>query len=386
MELRYGSPEEVGMSKEGITRVEDVVKRLVDTNNTPSVVTLVARDGVIVSHKAFGTNGTNEDAKPLTTDALFPVCSITKSITAVCIMMLVEEGLVGLNRPVYEYIREMDQEDKKEIKVHHLLTHTSGMTDEDLDTYYSQNKETASIPQNEYYKENPDNYRYFYLSCHAPLHDKPGTVMSYFSFGYKLLGVIIERVTGKSFERFVKERLFNPLGMKDSYIVVPESVRERVVKREAPAIFYEWLTSENSLNSTSPAGGMYTTAMDLAIFCQMLLNKGTYGSVRILSPISVIEMTRNHIPGVASAYRGEFFPEAYWGLGFGINGTKKDGGDLFSPYAYSHWGAAGVFFCVDPVYRTVQIYFSVELDHNRPFLNICADSFNNAVLAAIEVL
>jgi CubicO group peptidase (beta-lactamase class C family) len=210
--------------------------------------------------------------------------------------------------------------------------------------------------------------------------------MSYCSFGYRLLGEIIHRASGKTYEEFVQERLFTPLGMKDSYLAVPASVKDRVVKRESPAIFHEWLSSERSLASVSPAGGMYTTVMDMAIFCSMLQNMGSYNGVRILSPVSVYEMTRNHIPGITSAYRGEFFPEAYWGLGFGINGTKKDGGDLFSPEAYSHWGAAGVFFCVDPKYRTIQIYFSVEVDHNMPFRNIYADSFNNAAIAAIDVL
>lgn len=129
---------------------------------------------------------------------------------------------------------------------------------------------------------------------------------------------------------------------------------------------------------------MYTTAMDLAIFSYMFQNKGSYNGKRILSPVSVAEMTKNHIPGVSSEYRGEVFPEASWGYGWGINGTKKDGGDLFSPLAYSHWGAAGVFFCIDPVYETIQIFLSVEIDHHNPFKDIYADCFNNSALAVIE--
>lgn len=386
MKLRYGNPEEVGMSKERILNAEGVVQRLVETGNTPSAITLIARDGVIVSHKAFGTNGTTIGAEELSVDSIFPVCSITKSITAVCLMMLVEEGLVSLNRPINEYIPELLKEDKKEIRVHHLLTHTSGLTDDQIHDFYEENKDQIEVPQNHYAELDKEWFEYLYISCQTPLATKPGTVMSYCSFGYRLIGEIIERVSGKTFETFVKTRLFSPLGMNDSYLAVPESVKERVVKREEPAIFSEWLTSESSLQSTSPAGGMFTTVMDMAILCQMLLNKGSYGDVRILSPITVEHMTKNYIPGVSSAYRGEFFPEAYWGLGLGINGTKMDGGDLFSPEAYSHWGAAGVFFCVDPVYRTVQVFFSVEVDHNRPFLNIYADAFNNAALAAIEKL
>jgi len=353
MVLKEGKPEEVGMSTEGIKRAEEAAKRLVDNGNTPSIITLIARDNVIVSHKAFGTNGMEEGAQPLALDAIFPVCSVTKSITAVCIMMLVEQGLVGLNRPVADYVPEFDNEERKDIRVYHLLTHSSGINDEEEELRIT---------------------------------NKPGEVMSYCSYGYGMLGEIIKNVTGIPFGEYAAEKVFKPLGMKDSFLEVPDSVKHRVVKRSAPAIFWEWLTSEHSLKSTSPGGGMYTTVMDLAIFCSMLQNGGIYNGVRLISPVSVKEMTRNHLPGVASAYRGEFFPEAYWGLGFGINGTKKDGGDLFSPEAYSHWGAAGVFFCVDPVYRTIQIFFTVEIDHHKPFLNIYADAFNNAALGAITEL
>ncbi len=383
MELRYGKPEEVGMSTAGVERVEQAVQRLIDNGNTPSVVELIARDGIIVSHKAFGTNGMEEGAEPLALDAVFPVCSITKTFTAVCVMMLVEEGLIGLNRPVWEYLPEFGAGEKKEICIHNLLTHTSGIDDEKLNEFIQRNKDIINIPPN--WQGSYDKEKVYYASI-APLAAKAGTVMSYCGTGFSILSLIMEQVTGISYAQFVEERLFKPLGMKDSCFVPSDEIRARLVKRKAPAIFDEWLNSEDCINNTSPAGGALTTVMDTAIFCSMLQNMGTYNGVRILSPVSVKEMTRNHIPGIASEYRGEFFPEAYWGLGFGINGTKKDGGDLFSPMAYSHWGAAGVFFCVDPEYRTIQIYYSVEVDHHRPFLDIYADSFNNAALAAITEL
>jgi CubicO group peptidase (beta-lactamase class C family) len=126
--------------------------------------------------------------------------------------------------------------------------------------------------------------------------------------------------------------------------------------------------------------------MDLAVFGQMFLNGGIYNGVRFLSPVTVKEMTRNQIPGVSSQYRDEVFPEAYWGYGWAINGSKRDGGDLFSPEAYSHWGAAGPFLCVDPIYQTVTVHLSVELDHQKPFKNMYVDYFNNTVLAAITDL
>lgn len=386
MIIRYGNPEEAGMSSSGIKRCEDAVTRLVDSGNTPSVITLVARRGVIVSHKAFGKNGFQHDSLPMEIDAIFPVCSMTKVITATCIMMLVEEGLVSLNRAVAEYIPIFKGKGKENICVHHLLTHTSGIKEDDVYEYCDRKREQSSIEipkceshQNKYLNES------LYLIQDMPIWKEPGKVMSYSSFGYQLLGEIIAKVSGKSYDEFVQERLFDPLGMKDSYFAVPDYAKERVVKRNAKEAFNgEWLTSEESLNSTSASGGMYTTAMDLAIFGCMFLNKGSYNEERILSPISVAEMTKNHIPGVSSDYRNEFFEEAYWGYGWGINGTKKDGGDLFSELAYSHWGAAGVFLCIDPVYETIQIYLSVQINQQNTLKNIYADSFNNSALAAIE--
>ncbi len=172
--------------------------------------------------------------------------------------------------------------------------------------------------------------------------------------------------------------------MNDSYFKVPQAERHRIVKRSPEDPCAEWLETDEMIDSVSPSAGIYSSVMDLAIFAQMFLNKGTYGDQRILSPISIKEMTKNHIPGVSSVYRDETFPEASWGYGWSINGNKKDGGDLFSQQAYSHWGAAGVFVAVDPVYEIVLIHFTIERDLEKPFKNMYTDHFNNVVLDAIE--
>ena len=381
MTLRTGNPKDAGMSHEGIKMAEAIVQRLVDNGNTPSVVELIARDGIIVSHKAFGTNGTEEGSGPLSVDAVFPAFSITKSFTAACVMMLVEQGLIGLNRPVSEYLPHFKKDDTEVICVHHLLTHTSGLTDNAVHEFQQRDQDNIQLPdewKGSWLKE------IVYYAGICPLINKPGAVMSYCSAGYDVLGSVIEKVSGISYVEFVQTNLFRPLGMKDSCFIPTDEIKKRIVKRNAPALWHDWITSEECINGASPSGGALTTAMDTAIFCSMLQNMGNYGGIRVLSPASVKEMTRNHIPGISSEYRGEAFPEASWGLGLGINGTKKDGGDLFSKEAYSHWGAAGAFFCVDPVYRTIQIYFSVEVDHQVAFKQIYADAFNNAAIAAIE--
>jgi serine-type D-Ala-D-Ala carboxypeptidase len=382
--LREGHPEEVGMSAQGIVRAEKTVQHLVDIGNTPSVVALIARDGVIVSHQAYGTNGIAPGAQALTRDAIFPVCSISKSITAACIMMLVEEGLIGLKRPICDYLPELGHDEKNNIRVNNLLTHTSGFDDGEIYKFIEQKKD-VEIPSCEPY-ESKRVHDILYLMQDMPVTRKPGEIMIYSSLGFQMLGEIIARVSKMPFHVFVDQRLFQPLGMKDSMFYVTDEFKARVVQRDKSSFMSDWLTSDDCLVSTSAAGGMFSTAYDLAIFCSMLQNHGKYNGIRLLSPVSVIEMTRNQIPGVASTYRMEYFPEAFWGYGLGINGTKMDGAAMFSPQAYSHWGAAGVFFCVDPVYRTIQIYLSVEVIHERIGFDIYADVFNDVALSAIETL
>lgn len=300
-------------------------------------------------------------------------------------MMLMEQGKVGLNRPVSDYIPEFTGEGKTKVCVHHLLTHTSGLEGEVIWQNGQAKQEQGEYPPHEP-NQDPDQHKYLYGGYDAPLSNEPGTVMSYCGYGYELLGEIIRRVSGQAYDVFVNENIFKPLGMENTYYRVPMEVRDQVVRRAPEAACAEWVDSEYNLNSVSAGGGAYSTAMDLAVFGQMFLNGGIYNGVRFLSPVTVREMTRNQIPGVSSQYRDEVFPEAYWGYGWAINGTKRDGGDLFSPEAYSHWGAAGPFLCVDPVYQTVTVHLSVELDHQKPFKNMYVDYFNNTVLAAITDL
>ena len=118
----------------------------------------------------------------------------------------------------------------------------------------------------------------------------------------------------------------------------------------------------------------------MAKFAQMLLNKGKYGSERILSPVTVKQMTINQIPGLSSQYFGEYFPEASWGYGLNIFGNKRDRGSFHSPQAYGHGGGGGVCFWVDPVYSIVGVWFCVETEH----LGVKPSLFMNAVTASIE--
>jgi CubicO group peptidase (beta-lactamase class C family) len=372
MELRPGTPEEAGMSAERIRRVAELAESWVAQGITPALVVLVARHGIIVLHEAFGRRTPEPDSPPLRRDTLYPLASLTKPIAATAVMILVEDGLLGLNRPVAEYIPEFTGEGKQAVMVHHLLTHTSGLRNEDV-AAYAEERFGVADPSPSGEVRPPDIWDTPSLGYEAPLWKPPGTEMSYCSYGYSVLAEIVCRVSGKRFEAFTHERIFAPLGMNDTSHVEPDLPRDRVVQRPAEAPSANWLLRDRSRGSS----GALSTARDMAIFGQMFLNRGRYGDARILSPASVAAMTRNQIPGISARYGEELFREAAFGLGWSIQENKKDYyGTLCSPRTFTHGGAGGVALRVDPVYELVGVYFSVLLEK----WNI--DLFADAVTAA----
>jgi CubicO group peptidase (beta-lactamase class C family) len=294
-------------------------------------------------------------------------------------MILVEEGKLGLNRPVSYYIPEFQGKDKDSVAVHHLLTHTSGINPNELYDYIDSKRGKVVIPDPEP-TQDPINYEKLYLSYDAPLWKQPGTEMSYCGYGYELIGEIIIRITKMSFVDFVQERIFNPLGMKDTFFVVPETVHSRVVQRN-PNGPDKWAGTPGHMANPNPANGAYSTAKDMAVFAQMFLNKGIYGDKRILSRSTVEAMTKNQIPGISARWGNMFFPEGSWGLGWSIQGNKRDEyGSLCSENTFSHGGAGGTFLWVDPVKELVGVFFSVYSHWD----DCGTDLFSNMVMSAIE--
>jgi CubicO group peptidase (beta-lactamase class C family) len=383
MKLRKGKPEEVGMSSQRIRHVSDLARGWAADGKTPSLVILAARRGVIVLHEAFGTMGPESDSPPLKKDTIFPLASITKVITATAIMILVEDGLLSLNRPVTEYFPDFEGKNKEKVMLHHLLTHTSGLNQEEIDKHAAKKKASVEIPPPDG-DIHPENHELLFLECDAPLWKDPGEEMAYCNFNFVILGEIIRREASKSLEDFAYERIFEPLGMKDSYYVLPESLEGKVVQRPMDAPYAEYLESLKKVPRGS--SGVFSTAEDIAIFGQMFLNEGAYNGNRILSPSSVREMTRNQIPGVLARFDDEIIPEAGWSLGWGIQENKKSlqFGSLWSQDTYKHSGAGGVSIWVDPIYEIVGVYFSVELESRADGghkWNL--DLFANAVTASI---
>jgi CubicO group peptidase (beta-lactamase class C family) len=194
--------------------------------------------------------------------------------------------------------------------------------------------------------------------------------MAYCSFGYELLGEIVRRVSGQSLADFCRERIFGPLSMADTHYILPNAKRHRVVRRTEGAPGTEsWNTILRIMETPWAMGGVCSTALDMAIFGQMFLNRGAYGEAKVLCPASVAEMTRNQIPGIGAQYQNLVFAEASWGLGWSTRADKNSiayAETLQSQRAFGHGGAGGTFMWVDPSYGIVGVYFSVSSQGGIP--------------------
>jgi CubicO group peptidase (beta-lactamase class C family) len=276
--------------------------------------------------------------------------------------------------------------------VHHLLTHTSGLVDSELDEYAR-----ARITAGELVPPEPAPgigptallaMRTFEGLLAAPLSQPAGAAMSYSSYGFRLLTEIAARVAPQPLERFVQDRILSPLGMMgSSYAGLPVSRRDRLVRRPDSAPFANANCPDHMARIGWGHASAYATALDLAVFTQLFLNGGSYGAARVLSRASAREMTRNQIAGTPANFRGGFFPEASWGLGWGIHGNKKSvrEGSLLSPSAFNHTGAAMMHIWADPTLDLLGVYLSVELkSSSTQWTNWNADLFANAATAAID--
>jgi CubicO group peptidase (beta-lactamase class C family) len=328
---------------------------------------------VIFLHEAFGNLGPERDSRSITPDSIFGIASISKVLTATAVMLLVEEGRVGLNRPVQEYIPEFDGEGKGAITVRHLLTHTSGMRDKEVNGLEAEGGGEHHLTPIEP-TQDPGMHEFLYYCYKASLWQPPETEFCYFNAGFDILGEIVRRVSGRSFSDFTRERIFLPLGMMDTYFSVPDGLRDRVVKYHLSK--FDW----DLMRSPCPAGCAFATTMDIAIFGQTFLNRGSYGDVHLLSPTTVNAMLSNQTAGIPGRLAdGEIAPP--WGLGWILFGDARvrKVPSLWSPQSYGHFGASGTALWVDPVYEIVGVFLSDTINEE----NTSLDLFIDAVTASI---
>ena len=327
-ELSVANPESVGLSTERLARIGAAVQRSIDEKRIAGAVTLVARRGHIAWLKAQGMMD-REAGKPMEPDALFRICSMSKPITSLAAMMLYEEGRFLLDDPVSKYIPEFKNPKvlvkppsgqpytipaSREITIRNLMTHTSGLTyhwNGDLGQMYKDANVAHGLLA--YDGTIGDSVKHL---AGMPLLFNPGDRFEY-SLGVDALGYLVEVLSGKPLDEFFRTRIFEPLGMKDTYFFPPEDK----VKRLAAA--YTWYPekglsrfpdtpiSEGAFTYSADypyrgpkklfagGAGLCSTAMDYARFCQMMLDGGKTGGARLISRKTVELMTSDRLGKIA---------------------------------------------------------------------------------------
>jgi CubicO group peptidase (beta-lactamase class C family) len=361
------APEEVGLSAERLGRVTEVVRSHIEAGDVSGVVTLIARRGRIAHFEAQGFANI-ESRTPMRTDAIFRLASMTKPIVGVAIMMLVEEGKVRLADPVSRFIPEFANLDEvaipaagsgraydvvaasRPITVRDLLTHGSGLVSGGLGA--------AAASELAPRTERDTLATYIPKLAAVPLDFQPGTLWRYSGgAGFDTLARIVEVASGQTFDEFLKQRVFDPLGMPDigfyfedararrvptMYERTPQGLR--VVEREMSRVYF------------SGGGGLASSAESYLQFAQMMLNGGELGGVRLLSPRTVDLMTANHTGDMVNGQFGR--PER--GMGFGLSmQVVQDAvaADLaVSKGAYGWAGGTGVSFWIEPAEQMVSIF------------------------------
>lgn len=342
-----------GIDFQRLAKLREQLESFVNQGTIAGAVTLIAQGGEVVSLEAIGYQDL-ESKKPMRADSIFDIRSVTKPVTAIGIMILMEEGTLALNDPVEKFLPEFKQAGKagtqpSPITIHHLLTHTGA-----LPLYRLPESQEIAIKRNQTLVDYVN-----FLSNQKPEYE-PGTQFRYSSGGFAILGRVIEVVSGQSYEQFIKERIFVPLGMKDSFFFIPPEKRSRVssIYRYQDGKLSRWEELETFTQSAKypgPEFGMYSTASDLSSLCQMMLNGGILKGRRILSKLSVDVMTQNHTINIKSSVTQK---PAYQGLGWGLTGEPMNDFPLTSPGSFGHNGAFGAIIWIDPNKKLIRIFLS----------------------------
>jgi CubicO group peptidase (beta-lactamase class C family) len=378
-DLPTAKPEAVGLSSERLERISAVVQRDIEDKRIAGAVTLVMRHGKIAWFKAQGMSD-REAGKPMPVDAMFRICSMTKPITSVAVMMLYEDGKFLLDDPVSKYLPEFKNPKvlvkpasgepytipaTKEITIRDLLRHTSGLTygwNADLGPMY----EKANVPSGllQYDGTIADGVKQL---AGMPLLFNPGERFEY-SLGVDVLGRLVEVVSGKPLDEFFRTRIFEPLGMKDSYFFIPDNKVGRLATaytyyddkgmnrfpdtpiREGSFVYSADYPYRGPKKLFSGGAGLVSTAMDYARFCQMMLDEGKVGNTRLLSRKSVELMTHDQL--------GKIGPDQGFGLGFGIDGIKSPLSELGTPGAYEWGGFFYTAFSIDPKEQMIVVFMA----------------------------
>ena len=377
-EISIVEPETVGFSTDRLSKITEFVDREITDGNLVGAVTLVARHGQVVHFEAAGHFGL-EDDRPMETDALFRIFSMTKPITTVAAMILYEEGAFHLGDPVANYLPELadmrllaDGElvaPQRQMTIEHLMTHTAGLTN----GWHPENTVERAY-RDAALRQSPDLNAYIDKLSKLPLRFEPGGRYHY-SVATDVLGALVERLSGQTLENFFQTRIFDPREMHDTFFNVPDNKTPRMAgshlwnaERQAmnpmPA---ELLPPRSGVTLFSGGGGLISTARDYWRFCEMLRRGGSLDGMRILGPKTVQAMTMARLtPKVRDNGAGEYpashlYPGQSFGLGFGVITDPAQVGVISSQGEYSWGGIANTKFWIDPEEDLVVVFMTQVL-------------------------
>jgi uncharacterized protein YbbC (DUF1343 family)/CubicO group peptidase (beta-lactamase class C family) len=344
-----------GMSADRLALMDQAIQQSIEKKELPGAVVLVGHHGRIVWRKAYGARAVEPQREAMTPDTIFDLASLTKIVaTATSVMVLIEHGEVRLNDPAVKFIPEMKGDGRDAITIEQLLTHTSGFApDFDLRERWSGYDEAMK----RLYRE--------------PLRNQPGARFVYSDINYIALGEVVHRVSGLMLDQFASKNIYAPLGMRNTSFKPEAKLALRIAPTEkrrgqmnylgdtgenVGAEGEQWLRGQvhdpTSFRMGGVAGhaGLFSTADDLAIFCQMILNGGAYNGARVLSPMGVAAMIRPRAIADDGSARG---------LGWDIaTSFSSNRGDLFPLGSFGHTGFTGTSMWIDPASETFVVFLS----------------------------
>jgi len=388
--LPTASPETVGMALDRLARVTTAMQGLVDEGRLAGTVTLIARNGKVVYHEAAGKRDIEKNVA-MTTDTLFRIASMSKAVTSVAAMMLVEEGRLHLDDPVSKFIPAFARTTvvvpppagtaatalattagtapaARPITIRHLLTHTAGVSYGNGNPFEADYRAANVIGWYFADKDEPIGATIDRLAK-LPFDAQPGEKYVY-GFSTDILGVVVERVSGQSLDAFFRTRIFEPLRMTNTSFYVDPAKADRLatvygmpkaggtLERAPEPGMGQGHYVNGPRKAFSGGAGLVSTASDYARFLQMLLNGGVLDGTRLLSPKTVELMTSNHV--------GTMFANGTLGFGLGFEVTEHVGrsGRHGSVGEFGWGGAYHTDYWADPVEKLVVVFMTQLLPAN----------------------
>jgi CubicO group peptidase (beta-lactamase class C family) len=367
-------PEDVGLSSERLGRIDAMVEGLIASREIPGAAVFIARDGKIAYQRAYGVRDT-ETGDALQPDDIFRIASQSKAITSLAVMMLWEEGRFLLDDPVSRYIPEFAnptvltafnaadtayeaEPAGREITIRQLLTHTSGIDyavigSEEFNAIYAK----AGVPSGIGSDDDRIGEKMTLLAT-LPLKHRPGERFTY-GLNTDVLGYLVEVLSGEPFDEFLRTRIFDPLGMHDTWFYLPAEKHDRLVTlhdgKDGTAVpidgeAYKENPEYPKLDGTyfSGGAGLSSTTQDYAVFLQLFLNGGEYNGVRLLSPKTVELMLTDQLPDLPNEF----------GLGFGLETEANDYRSPLSIGSFSWGGAFNTHYWADPEERLIGLIYT----------------------------